>query len=298
MKREIAVINQKRKVVQGNPLLKVSYSMPQLPARVMRLIIAHIDDQRDEEFPQFIFSKKEMAEALGLTSHKTVKEDIKGALIHLQQHVIEFTTGEGEEECDIITSWIMKSRVWNYKDRVDIWLDGDLSPFLLDLKQRFYNSGQTFSKYRLEEVLSFRGDYSVRFFEWFNEYRWKSGKSKSGKWYIPELSLDEIRLRLGMVDEKGNIIKFGRWPDLQRFVIQTAVDEISEKSDFIVSWEVGSKKGKKVLGIVFHCEPKDKEKEQKIAANLAKRGDSEDRALAANIPSEEAFSGMPWKEKE
>lgn len=262
MKREIATINPHRRVVQGNPLLQLSYSMPQLPARIMRLIIAQIDDDRDKDFPQFVFSKKAMADSLGLTSHKTINEDIKTALILLQRRIIEFEIGEGENEAYVMTSWVMKSRVWKYKDRVDIWMDGDLGPYLLDLKQRFYDSGQIFSKYRLEEVLSFRGEYSIRFFEWFNEHRWKSGKSKSGKWYVPEMPLEEIRRRLGHLDERGNIIKLEQWSDFRRYVIDTAVDEISEKSDFTVDWEVGSKKGRKVLGVVFHCTPKDKKREQ------------------------------------
>lgn len=264
MKREITVINPKRRVVQGNPLLEVSYSIDQLPSRIIRVIISQIDDQRDEEFPQFVFSKKELYKSLGLETDKDKSAVLRSAFRHLQQRIIEFETGEREDKAEVMTSWVLKSRVWKYKDRVDIWIDGDLAPFLLDLKTRFYDNGQVFSKYRLEEVLSLRGDYSIRFFEWFNKYRWKGNKSKAGKWYIPEMSLGEIRRRLGHIDEEGNIIKLERWPDFRRRVIQPTIEEISEKSDFTVDWEVGSKKGKRVLGLVFHCTPKNKKTEQKM----------------------------------
>lgn len=287
MRREVAVINKNRKVVQGNPLLELGYSLDQLPARIVRVLIAHIDDQRDKEFPQLTFSKKELIKVLGLESNTAKYTVLRNELKALQQRVIEFETGSGKDSAHVITSWIMKTRVWNYRDRIDVWLDGDLAPFLLDLKQRFYDEGQTFSKYNLEEVLSFRGDYTIRFFEWFNEKRWISKKAKSGTWYI-ELEVEEMRRRLGHLDEKGNILKLVLFGDFRRKVIQPVVEEISEKSDFIVSWESGKKKGRKVLSVIFHCEPKNKKQEQVVMKKLAK--DMADKEVAKS-----AMSNMPWE---
>ena len=282
--KEIEKINGERKVVQGNPLLELGYSMPQLPARIMRVIIAHIDDARDQHIPRFTFSKRELGKALGLVSHEKVAEDIRNALSTLRNREISFIQNpETEEEAMISTGWVLKSRVFNYQDRVDIWMDGELSPYLLDLKKRFYDTGQTFSKYRLEEVLSFRGEYSIRFFEWFNAQRFHGKKSKSGSWYIPEIALSELRRRLGHLDEKGEITKFQRWPDFRRFVLDPATEEISEKSDFIVNWEVTSKKGKAVKGITFYCFPKNKKQEQIYIADVTVND------------AKKSFETLPWR---
>lgn len=240
----------KKMVVQANPLLRTGYTLTNLEQRVVRLIITQLDDKRDQDIPMVRITKKQLYEALGLDTTKRGYEMMEEALLTLRSRAIKITFENGT----LITGWFNDAVIEKKNEMVTIELSPRLKPYLLNLKE-------SFTKYHLAEVLSFRGEYTIRFFEWFIADQFK--KSKSGAWYV-SIDVAEIRARLGMV-KKGKIIKYPLWANLRTRVIEPSIEEISSISQYWISWEA-VKKGRAVHSIKFHIVPKSQpEKQQKKA---------------------------------
>jgi len=260
-------IQRDRKVVQSNPLIQSGYSLSNRSTRLIKTIISAIDDKRDQGVETYEFPTSNLLDLLGLEKKIThaYRERLIESLAELRSCKLIFE----DEEKLVSTGWILKSHVYKKQDRTKIWIDGDLSPYLLDLKSRF-------TKYNLEEILHFRKEYTIRFYEWLIVDKWKGRSSPSGSWHI-SISLFEIRNRLGMLsNDKKEIVKHKRFQDLRRFVIDPAIIEISEKSNYMVSWEA-IKKGKSYHEIKFHIEPK------RTAPEPVKQIDSTERSTEDSL---------------
>jgi len=245
MNKEVT-IQRGRKVVQGNPLIQSGYSLSNRSTRLIKTIVSAIDDKRDQDIETYEFSTSNLLDLLGMGKEIThaYRERLIESLAELRSCKLRFE----DDEKVVSTGWILKSHVYKRQDRTKIWVDGDLAPYLLDLKEKF-------TKYNLEEILHFRKEYTIRFYEWLIVNKWKGRKSPSGNWYV-SVSLFDIRKRLGFLSEDyKTILKHTRFQELRRHVITPAIEEISEKSDYLVSWEA-IKKGRSIHDIEFHIEPK------------------------------------------
>lgn len=265
-------------VVTGNPLLAVPYRLPQLSQRIVKLMIAHIDDERDEELPHLIFSKKEVVDALGLENYTNQNDALRSAFRQLRSKGITLPGEEYDDE----TGWIHKARVWKYKDRIDVWFDDALAPYLLDLKNEFLKHGQTFTKHVLEDSLKFRGDYTMKLFDICTQWRFKSNKSKSGNWFVPHIPMPELRYQFGVDDENGNPIVHKEWREFRRKAIEPSMNEVNEKCDFEVDW-VAQTRGRKVTAVRFECKPKDKKSEQQAMADRSDVAEGMEGVLSASL---------------
>lgn len=256
--KKIAVFNSEKRVVQKNALLELPYSLKDQSQRLIRLIISQIDDQRDEEIAWYTFKTSDIVEALGIGDSKDYLDQIGRALEELAAKVLFIPAKYFNNEYDVVTHWVNKAKIHRGKNKVDILIDGELAPFLLDIRDRF-------TKYQLGEILNLRGEYSIRFYEWFLSERFKAC-SASGAWYAT-ITPHEIRRRLDMLNEKGEAIKFTRWPDLKRRIIDPVVEELSEKTEYFVSWEAITKGKVKVVDLKFHITPKNTTQKKDVTKN-------------------------------
>ena len=239
-------------VVMGNPLIESAYSLSNLEQRIVSLMVSQIDDKRDDERYIYEFTVKELSKVLGFEKNKDQYKRIDQIFDSLSQRNIRIDPKYSTDGSKTFCNWGV-FKYWPGQGRVSIIIAEDIAPFLLQLKGNW-------TKYRLEEVLKFRGEYTIRFFQWFMQERNKPSQAKraqSGAWYL-RMSLTAIRNRLEMFDKDNKIIKYPRWPDFRRRVLEPSEKEISEKSSIVVSWEA-IKEGRAVKEVIFHCTPKRQE---------------------------------------
>ncbi len=120
-------------------------------------------------------------------------------------------------------------------------------PFLTNLTANF-------TKYKLTEIAGFSSHYSYRFYEFIMQFQ-STGVTK--------ISLNDLRQRLDLGD------KYKATRDLNRWVIETAIKEINERSPYKVEYTL-LKTGKKFT----HLELKFKKKE------TAKNNKNQDQTTA------------------
>ena len=120
-------------------------------------------------------------------------------------------------------------------------------PFLTNLTANF-------TKYKLTEIAGFSSHYSYRFYEFIMQFQ------STG---ITKISLNDLRQRLDLGD------KYKATRDLNRWVIETAIKEINERSPYNVEYTL-LKTGKKFT----HLELKFKKKE------TAKNNKNQDQTTA------------------
>lgn len=111
-------------------------------------------------------------------------------------------------------------------------------PLLSDLKA-------SFTQFLIKDVADFSSIYSYRIYQLMMRY-----KSTN---YV-KISLDDLRFMLMLMD------KYPLTADLKRWVIDTAVDEINEKSPYSVKYKL-VKKGRKYTDLELKFKPKEKPKE-------------------------------------
>jgi plasmid replication initiation protein len=241
-----AKVSRRRKVVQTNPFLESNYKLGDRAQRLMRIIISQIDDKRDTRFYVHEFSTEELYEALGLENSGESCELLQNAIQELRQVPITIPGHLTKDGADTLTGLIVKGKVHRWKGWTQVMIDNELKPFLLEVKHRF-------TKYELEDVLNLHGP-AIRFYEWFIKEK-HTAASKSGAWYVT-LQLREIRFRLGMLTKQGKPAMYDRWQDFRRRVLDPVVEEISEKTGYVVSWEVTQKR--RISEVIFHIVPKEK----------------------------------------
>jgi len=272
-KKETAVpvaVKTSRTVVQANPLLTLGYRLTDRAQRLLRLVISQIDDKRDDDFCTYEFKTSELYDALGLGNSGEALDLLRKAVRELRRADVsipaELTGGVIVE-----TGLIIEGKIHPWEGWTALRISEYLKPFLLEIKQNFL-------KYGFKEIQFFRGDYTLRFYEWFLAERYKA--TKSGTWYVC-MELHEIRRRLGMLDAKGKPAMYPRWQDFRRRVLDPVAEEISEKSAYLVSWEAGQKR--RITDVKFHISPKPKTGEK---ARIARPAEAKPSA-AADADSEE-----------
>jgi plasmid replication initiation protein len=108
--------------------------------------------------------------------------------------------------------------------------------------------------------------------------------SKNGGWFF-SIKLYDLRKHLGHVYEDtikkkqmgtGDIFLYKTWTNFRIKVLEPAVKELSEKTDYIISWEK-TNKHRRVIDLCFHVAPKKKiirkakEKEKKEKNEFQKK---------------------------
>lgn len=237
--------------------------------KLLRLIIAKIDDKRDEKIPWLVFELTEIFELLGIENDNNrwtkIREELK-KLKHADVVIPAefFKPGMwdealqdylGDEEVEETLGFIRGYRTYKHRGMFAVLLEKTMIPFLLDVKK--------FQKYQIGEILNFRKDYTIRFYEWFISA--KDNTSKSGMW-LYNITVKEIRRRLDLDHANGKPKKHAQYRELKRKVIIPSCDEIGANSSFTVDIEEIKRKGSRaVTSIVFHCKPKESTKVKNVS---------------------------------
>lgn len=224
-------LNKKREqlVVKSNDLIQKSrFDLSILEQKIVLNLIQLIKPT-DTAFQTYYFSVQDFCKLCNIDfesggNYAMIKDTIQ----KLSDKSFWVRQGKKQSLC----RWINKARIEENSGIIEIRLDDDLLPYLIELKNNY-------TMYSLINVLGMQSKYSPRIYELAksNEYK---------KAFIIELQ--ELKEMISAEHYKN-------FYDFKRYVLDTAIKEINTVTDINLSYEP-IKEGRKVTKIEFSIEKK------------------------------------------
>ena len=233
--QQIEIYERDRYVVKANELIQKSrFNLTLQQQKIVLYLISQIE-RNDKEFKLYSFSIQQFCKVCGInyTSGKNYN-DLKEAIKEIAQKVLWIRLPNGKETT---VRWIEKAYIDRNTGTIEIRLDEDMKPYLLQLRDNF-------TQYELVWTLQFNSKYSIRLYELIKSIHYHD--------------LDPYE-RTYDIDELKRLLDAETYKTYQHFkdrALQVAVDEINSTSDKLVSF-VPIKDGRAVKKIRLHIESKD-----------------------------------------
>ena len=222
-------------VRKANDLIQKSrFSLSTQQQKIILYLISKIS-LSDQDFKEYEFDIREFCKVCGLDdcsgkNYKLMKDAIKG----IRDKSLWILLPDGRKS---LISWIEKARIEDQSGKIQIRLDSDMKPFLIQLKKNY-------TQYELLWTLNFKSKYSIRLYELIKSVHYHELEP-----FVKEYSLEELR---GLLDAE----KYERYQHFKERVLIPAVNEINSFSDKKITFEP-IKKGRSFIRIRFTVESKD-----------------------------------------
>ena len=222
-------------VVKANELIQKSrFSLSLQQQKVVLYLISQITPY-DEDFKLYEFSIIEFCRVCGIDFDNGKNYiDLKNAIKEIADKSIWIKLPNGKET---LVRWIEKPYIDDNCGIIQIKLDADMKPYLLQLKENF-------TQYELLWTLNFRSKYTIRFYELIKSIHFHELES-----YSREFELDELRRMLGAETYKT-------YQTFKTRVLEPAIEEVNNYSDKNVIYEP-IKRGRAVSKIKLSITSKD-----------------------------------------
>lgn len=228
------MIRDEKMVTKSNDLIQMSrFSLNAQQQKIVLYIVGQINPW-DEEFQYYKFRISEFCKCCGIDESGKNYRDIKDAIKAISDKSVWVTLEDGRET---LLRWIEKTYIDTGNGEIDIRLDQDMVPFLLQLKENF-------TTYELFWTLRFRSKYSIRLYELISSIHYKKNEP-----YTRGYALEDLKRRMGA---EG----YDTYQNFKARALDTACREINEGSNKNVSYRP-VKRGKKVVGIELTVSEKD-----------------------------------------
>lgn len=211
-------------VTQSNQLIQARYNLPLAEQRLVLTMISKIQPD-DEDFKPYRISVGELAAFLGVDKGSAYRE-CKKTTENLLKRVLSIEEADGLLQ----TNWVSSAKYIDGTGMVNLTFDPSLKPYLLQLKSNFTSC-------RLEMLLSFKSQYTVRVYTLLKQYQRLKER---------EVGLDELRIVLGVGKDQYQL-----YGDFRRYILQATQKELTEKADLYFDFEE-VKYGRRVGAIRFH----------------------------------------------
>lgn len=210
-KRERMLENERyMPVVKANSLIqKNRYELSAREQKIVLYLISKIKPEA-QELKTIELSLNEFCKITGIDNfgggyYKEIKETVKA----LRDKSMYITVDDDRE---VLVSWVNKAAFSKSKGNIEIRLDDDLIPYLLNVK-KFYTA------YALSNVISMNSKYGIRLYELLKSY--------ANRRHI-KFEIDELK-RLLCAEKYENITNF------KKKVIEPALNDIEKYADIKVS---------------------------------------------------------------
>lgn len=232
-------------VVQSNDLILATYTMQKTDKELMLACISQIDSRPtaaevtpDTEFKVSADDIKSLFFGKKSKNVQNIYRDIESASKRLYDVDIVMSLPENKT----LQTRLVSSIIYDPDNgEVVLSFSGKILPYLTQLKANF-------TKYRLLEIGELSSIHSIRMYElivmWVNQYQ-----------YSKEFSLEEFKHVMSVQN------KYQQFGQLKARVIETAINDINENTDYRVSVEYQKRsrgKGYKGLKLKFHKKSLDK----------------------------------------
>ncbi len=216
-------------VTQSNDLVEARYNLPLAEQRLVLTMISRIQPE-DEDFKPYRISVSEFSEFLGIAKDSAYAE-CKKITGNLLSRVINIK----EPHRLLQIGWMSSAEYVDGTGMVNLSFDPLLKPYLLQLKSNFTSC-------KLEMLLSFKSQYSMRMYVLLKQYE---------KLKEREIELVSLQEMLGIQKERYKL-----YADFRRFVLESVQKELKEKTDLYFEFDE-IKYGRKVGAIRFRIFTKD-----------------------------------------
>jgi len=225
-------MSEKTLVIQHNSVIEARYRLSVEEQRLIKTLVSQIQSG-DEDFKIYEIRIADLAKLLDI-SDTSYYDRVKKITRKILGNVLSFIDEHGNE---IQTNWLSSAKYYKRKGMVALRFDPELKPYLLQLKKLF-------TSYELGNILHLKGMYSIRIYELLKQYE-KIGRR--------EFTLEGLKHILKIDSE------YPQYRDFKKFVLSPAENEISEKTD-ISYLTTETKKGRKVIGLIFIINSNNKKK--------------------------------------
>ena len=228
-KKEITPEMVNARVVKANVLIQQSrFSLSTQQQKIVLFLISQVNPF-DDDFKEYEFSIQDFCRLCGIDETNGYHYiEIKKAIKDIADKSMWIEISEDEET---LCRWIEKPYLNKNNGKIRIRLDKDMKPYLLKIKDNF-------TQYELLYTLRFKSKYTIRLYELIKSIHFDELHT-----YTREYSLEELKKRL-------DCEKYEIWQSLKARVLDTAIAEINEYSDKIVTYEK-IKKGRAVSRVRF-----------------------------------------------
>lgn len=226
---------RKNTVIKANELIQKSrFSLSLQQQKVVLYLISQITPF-DEDFKLYEFSIGEFCKVCGIdyTNGKNYI-DLKNAIKEIADKSIWIRLENGKQT---LVRWIEKPYIDDNSGIIQIKLDADMKPYLLQLKENF-------TQYELLWTLNFRSKYTIRLYELVKSIHYHELEA-----YSREFELEELRRMLGAETYKT-------YQTFKTRVLEPSIEEVNSFSDKNVSYEP-IKRGRAVVKIRLSISTKD-----------------------------------------
>lgn len=198
-------------VTQANGLVTARYTLPLAEQRLILTMIARIQPD-DEDFKPYRISVGELAEFIGVAKGSAYIECKK-----ITENLLKRVLSINEPDGLLQINWVSSAKYIDGSGMVNLSFDPLLKPYLLQLKGNFTSC-------KLQMLLSFKSQYTMRMYNILKQYEWRKKDQ--------EIELEELREMLGL-----NKDQYIMYADFKRSILESTQKELVEKADLTFEFD-------------------------------------------------------------
>lgn len=210
-------------VVQHNCLVEANYDLTLQEKRVVLWLVSQVKPE-DIDFKEHVIKISEFCKIAGLKSKNMHKEIEKTTLGLIESSLQIYSPAENRL---LQVAWLNSADYLYNEGSVKLCFSPKLKPYLLELKNRF-------TKFNLENVMSFKSVHAIRLYELLKQYQ---------NFGVREILIADLRNNLGI--SENEYLLYGNF---KRKILDVSKKEINQRSDLIVDWQE-IKTGRKVTAV-------------------------------------------------
>jgi len=211
-------------VTQANGLVTARYTLPLAEQRLILTMIARIQPD-DEDFKPYRISVGDLAEFIGVAKGSAYLECKK-----ITENLLKRVLSIAEPDGLLQVNWVSSAKYIDGTGMVNLSFDPLLKPYLLKLKGNFTSC-------KLEMLLSFKSQYTMRMYNVLKQYEWRKKEQ--------EIELEPLREMLGLNKDQHT-----EYSNFKNNILKPVQKELAEKADLTFEFNE-IKYGRRVGAINF-----------------------------------------------
>ena len=218
------MVKNNKLIVKSNYIVEASYKLSVGEQRVIYILTSMINKD-DADFKLYKFTAKQFADIIG-TKSKNIYNQVAQYVEALRDRDLTII----KEKSVLKTKWLSSAEYFADEGYVELEFSPKLKPYLLMLKERF-------TKFSVEQMVSFASQYSGRIYELLKQYE-KIGERT--------FKIEDLRSLLGI-----GFDEYKQYGLIKQRILNKAKKEINFDSDLLIDFEE-IKTGRKVTSIKFY----------------------------------------------